>query len=257
MSFMWITYDCSPLLIRYNRDMNFAVMTFNMDFNKAIKRIGGLVEEHHPDIMCLQEINTSRENLAEIEELGYELCDYANSRVKWDNIFGVATFIKNPKIKHVETDSINLPSGIVEVVDFLLNGGRRQRTVLSSLLTIGNTQLRLINIHLSPYTTNHLRDKQIHETFDHLQLRNEPTIVLGDFNYPYHRSKFERIFKEYNLTEATTNIRSTFQSTIPFLPFKFKLDYVLFKGVQHVITERIEGRYSDHMPLISKFSLES
>jgi endonuclease/exonuclease/phosphatase family metal-dependent hydrolase len=144
---------------------------------------------------------------------------------------------------------------VVEVLEFLLNAGRRQRTVLKTLFDIEGKKVSIINIHLSPYATNGLREKQMHETFQHLNLGDEAIVVLGDFNYPYHRSKFEEIFKQYNLIEATTKIFATFRSSFFFFPFTFKLDYVLFRSINHISTERIEEQYSDHKPVLSRFSI--
>ena len=230
-------------------------MTLNLDYNKALKHVRFLTDEYKPDVLCLQEINTASEHLATIESYGYRLCDYANSRVQWGNIYGVATFIFNPHIQEVKSDVISLPSGFVEIVEFLLNAGRRQKTVLKTICTVDDKRLSIVNMHLTAYSTNRLRDKQIHEVFQYLKLNSDPAVILGDFNYPYRRSKFEQIFQAYNLKEATTNIRSTFRSSIPFIPFRFKTDYVLYKGLKHVATQQVKVRYSDHMPLLSTFSL--
>lgn len=235
--------------------MDFSVMTFNMDFNKGLKRLPALIGKHKPDILCLQEINTSPENLAHVQALGFDLCDYANSRVKWNDIFGVATFTSRKDFRLIRTDSINLPSGFVEVVEFVLNGGRRQRTVLKTVFEIEGKKLNIINIHLSPYAMNRLRDKQMHETFQNVNGVNEATVMLGDFNYPYNRSNFEEIFKQYGFTESTTHIFATFRSNIPFVPITFKLDYVLYRKIQHINTERVEGKYSDHKPILSIFTI--
>lgn len=237
--------------------MKFSVMTYNLDFNSALEGSLKLIKKESPDFLCLQEINTSEKNLEKVENLGYTLIDFANSRVKWGKIFGVATFYKNPRIEPIESKGLNLPSGIFEAVEFFLKGGRLQRTILTSQCKVGKETLTIVNIHLSPYSTNSLRDKQLHSTFKELRLHEDkPVVILGDFNYPYNRSKFEEIFKKYDLSEATTSIFNTFKSKIRILPFvKFKLDYVLFKGLKHNKTERINTHYSDHVPIISTFSI--
>ena len=236
--------------------MEIKTLTYNLNFGKAWNKIGGIIKSTKPDIIALQEINTADENLIQIRKYGYELAEYSNSKLKFNNIFGIATFYRKEKLSFIRASSFDLPFGIHEIFQFFLFGGRRQRTVLKTEFQFkSNKKLNLWNVHFSAFTMNRLRIKQLEETLEHLKNDIQPTIMLGDFNYPYGRKKLEELFDAYDLKEATTNVHHTFKSTMPFMPVKFKLDYIFYKNLKHVETSKIDTTLSDHLPIVSVFNL--
>ena len=81
-------------------------------------------------------------------------------------------------------------------------------------------------------------------------------IVVGDFNYPYGRKKFESFIREFNLTEATSNLFYTLeQGFLKWFSVKLKLDYVLYRNITHIETTRLPLRLSDHFPICVTFEL--
>ena len=238
--------------------MTLSLLTYNLLHNKALTMLEKVVEPYSPDILLLQEIDTSESNLSIVESLGYTLSDYANSYLKYGKVYGVATFYKNKKLTFKETSTINLPFGIYEVFDFLLRGGRRHRTILRTEFKTGQSSKKIVvyNVHLTAQSTNTLREKQMEEIFQTLQLNNKPIIVAGDFNYVYRRRRFEDIFMKYDLHEATNKIFITYKDRwLKIFPVKSKNDYVLYHNMVHLETKRIEAEYSDHYPVFSKFNI--
>lgn len=232
--------------------MKFSILTFNLDMSKGIPKLLRVVQEYKPDIVSLQEFDTSADSRKIIEDLGYTFAEGSYSFRFFFTRYSVATFYKKEKFRLVSGTRLSLPIGLIEILLFF-KGGRR--SVASTLFEADKKKFWIHNVHLTPYTTNNLRTKQIHTTLKSVQSEKRPTIVLGDFNYPYGRKKFENIFKKYNFHEATDTIFHTFRSTFRFLPFKFKLDYVLYHGIKHISTIQIDKITTDHTPIITEFEM--
>ncbi len=235
--------------------MKFSVLTYNLEFGKVTSKLPKIISRYQPDIITFQEINTSPESLACMKRLGYSLADYANAFIKFNNIFGVATYYKKGSIRHIQSDSIDIPASMLEILTFIFRGGRRQRTILKTTFSIRRKKILIYNMHLTPYTTNKMRIKQIEEVLGSLRLGKYPIIALGDFNYTYWKRGLEDIFNKYNLSEATSRISHTFKSGIKIFTFNWKLDYIIYQNIKHISTQKINVRYSDHFPLIAVFDI--
>ena len=96
------------------------------------------------------------------------------------------------------------------------------------------------------------------ETFARLNGEKMPTVVAGDFNFPYKREKFEEIIRTFNLKEATNAIYVTFHKRLlGLVSLNFKLDYILYRNIEVISTQRLEETHSDHFPLFSTFVLSA
>lgn len=238
--------------------MQISLLTYNLHYNRALRNINKIISRHEPDILTLQEIETSDKNLLTVEKLGYALADYSNSFFKHQKIYGIASFYNPQKISFKKSESINLPRGVYEILLFLLRGGNSPRTLLSTefYLRSGQKTFIIYNLHLTTWGTNGVRMKQIKETFQTLEINNKPCIIAGDFNFSYGRKQFEMLIKKYDLNEATDNILYTLQSKfLKIIPVYLKLDYILYKNLKLVKTEKIDVRFSDHYPIISTFAV--
>ncbi len=239
--------------------MKLSIITYNLHFSKAMGQIEDIISTHKPDILCLQEMETSEENLHTLTQYGYNLADYSNSFIHFGQIYGLATFYRADIFTFIESDAFNLPRGMYEMLQFLLNGRQQPRTVLRTDFRIKNTRttLTVYNLHLSPWATNSIRDKQLRKMFADVELFSKKNlIVVGDFNYPYGRKKFEAFIREFNLTEATNNLFYTLeQGFLKWFSVKLKLDYVLYRNITHIETTRLPLRLSDHFPICVTFEL--
>lgn len=257
--------------------MIFSLMTYNTCFNQAVDKLTELLKVHHPDILCLQEIETTEKNLQTITALGYTLADYSNSFIKFGKIYGLATFYKNGVFKMSKSNTIFLRRSIFEFITSisrLFRGGNQLRTVLTTKLLdpVNKKTIMLYNVHLSAHGTNSIRLKQIKQVLKTIvPFNQQPTIMTGDFNYPYRRKKLEEITKSYNLKEATNNIPFTFTSfqnksyswffwlgdkIANLIGYKhYKLDYIFYKNIKCLGSEKIDVGFSDHFPIISRFKL--
>lgn len=258
--------------------MIFSLMTYNTCFNQAVNKLTDIIQKYQPDILCLQEIDTTGDNLKKIASYGYTLADYSNSFIKFGKIFGLATFYKNGIFKMSKSNTIFLRRSIFEFITSirrLIKGENQLRTVLTTKLieTTNKKAVYLFNVHLSAHGTNSIRIKQIKQVLKTiLPLYNHPIIMMGDFNYPYGRKKLEEITKSSNLKEATNNIPFTFTSfqnksyswffwlgdkIANLIGYKhYKLDYVFYKNIKCLDSKMINVGFSDHFPIISRFDLQ-
>lgn len=255
--------------------MIFTLMTYNTYFNEAVCKLTKLLETHRPDILCLQEIETTEKNLKAINTFGYTLADYSNSFIKFGKIYGLATFYRDNRFKMSKSNIIFLRRSIFEFITSisrLFKGGNKSRTVLTTKLLDKDTNNNILiyNVHLSAHGTNSIRSKQIKQVLETTNpLSNQTVIITGDFNYPYRRKELETITKSYNLKEATNDILFTFKSIKTnsyswffrladkignFFGIKhLKLDYIFYRNVKCLGSERIDVGFSDHFPIISRF----
>lgn len=261
--------------------MNFSLLTYNTLFNKAYKHLGQIIKQCSPDILCLQEVDISTKNLKIIEQFGYELADYCGTFIKFGKGFGVATFYNEKKFKLIDTHTLKVGFNLSELIftiPRLILGINKPKSILRTdfISKINNKKIIICNSHLIVLASNSIRIKHINTALSLLKSNSKtPLIIAGDFNYlPYQRKKLDNIMKKYHLVEATKNIRQTvdFSSKGKKEKFSFlqgffirkinhlfgnqmKNDYIYYRGVKLIETNRLEVRFSDHYPIISYFSL--
>jgi len=255
--------------------MDFSLLTYNLLYNKAHQHVDKIVDKYKPDIFCLQEIQNSKKRLKILEENGYKLAEFSSSFKKFGKIYGVATYYNKDKFKLLNSEIILLPRGVYESFLLLLRtmrGGNNRRTVLKTTFSRKSTSKKVVvyNTHLTVIGANGVRLKQIQKTLKDINIDpKNATIIAGDFNYfPYSRKKLEKLMTRRGLKEATNKIPYTFNREkiknellnkigIKFFPSatNLKLDYIFFKGLKNLKTEKINVRYSDHYPIKSQFNI--
>ncbi len=265
--------------------MVFSVFTYNVLFNQGYVELEHILCKVKADILCLQEIETNEFNLKKLELSGYKLADYSNSFIRLGKIYGVATFYNPQSFHHVKSSFISLPQSFYELFLSLIRGVNKPRTVLRTdfIHKLDNKKITTYNVHLTPTGANGARIKQLKETLSDLTIAlKHPVVIAGDFNYPFGRRKLEEVTRKYHFKEATSNLRYTYslskkENELDYKHFNFlqkvlitvtnsrifkkllsgryKLDYIFYRGVKLVKTERIDiVALSDHYPIISYFN---
>ena len=258
--------------------MQFSVLTYNTLLSDAQRGLSAIFKKYVPDIVCLQEMDTDEKNITQVEKLGYTLADYSNGFIKFGTVYGVATFIRINAGKCINSKSITLPRGLGEAIAFILRifkTKKKDRTVLKTEFLLDNSKHKVVvyNIHLSAHGANGIRIKQLEKTLSDIhKYNNVPTILVGDFNYPFGRKKLEELMQLNGFSEATNSIVFTSDGKLLYYTFiekilmkalqffigkENKLDYIFYKNCKVISTVKIDASYSDHFPIISKFEIEN
>ena len=257
--------------------MDFSILTYNTLFGDALLGLKKICNSQHPDIICLQEVETNTQAFKAIEDLGYKLADYANAFIKYGRIYGVATFYNFNKFTLHDSKIIFLKFGFMEFLAYIMRifrTGNKPRTILKTEFICNKNQekVAIYNIHLSTFGTNSLRLNQRPTTLNDVKEGDygQATIITGDFNYPYGRKKLEALMDQYDMKEATNTILFTtegslthftfFEKIIGSILFKFfkhklKLDYIFYKNCQSLLAKKVDVQYSDHYPVFAVFKL--
>lgn len=257
--------------------MTLNILTYNVLYNKGYEQLDRIISDFQPDVLNLQEVETTEDNLRKLEKFDYNLADYSNCFIHFGRIYGVATFYKKNSLTFINAQSIPLRRSTYELVTDIiriLKGKGQSRTILrTSFKTVGGKkEITIFNAHLSAFGTNGVRIKQLQQALDNYNFTTDnPLILTGDFNYPYGRKRLEKLMTRYNLKEATKNIYYTFDENKKptynlniillshlvkkFYNHRYKLDYIFYKNLRLKNTRRIKENFSDHFPILSSFEI--
>lgn len=262
--------------------MEFTLLNYNVLYNKAYLKLDGLIERFKPDVICLQEVSTDKQNLKKLEVAGYLLADYANSFLKFGEIFGVATFYNPKKLTFIRSNSISLSLSFSEMFFTLIQillGQKKPKTVLTTDFVFNSSQksLTICNTHLIFVASNALRLNHIKQALNVIGTEKKSSFILcGDFNYfPYSRKKLEKAMREFGLAEASKNVLPSIKfsrdgkyeqfNLIQRLSTKLinrtriakriKPDYVFYKNLILTKSQSLDVRFSDHFPIITTFKV--
>ena len=232
------------------------VLTYNLLFNKALPHLKLLIQEVSPDLVGLQEVDFQEEVLNDLEKLGYKLGAKAISFTKFGKKYSILTLYKTTSLNLSKFNYLNLPRNIYEKVLHLLKKSPFPRSFTTSYFSKNNTDFLHLNVHLSPWSTDGAKVKQIKKLFDSVKNTSLPTIITGDFNFPYGKRRFEYLLKQYDLKEATANLTFTQETKLfKLIPIRLKLDYILYKNLKHIKTQKLPKNSSDHYPILAEFEL--
>lgn len=240
------------------------IMTYNIRSGRGsdnlfcLERVTDVIDSYHPDIVCLQEVDVTRQRSSGIDQARY-LAE--NLQMKH---FFHPTFAINGEL-YGNAIITNLPFSIMKASTLPSLPGKPMLEPRASIwLTIdtGKHKLHLINVHLS---LNRLeREIQINELLgprwsQHPDCINNHLILCGDFNMTtrsYTYRQITKMLKDSNSSNGTNKANLTWPSFLPVV----RLDYIFTS--QKVSTKRAfvarnatATTASDHLPFISDIKL--
>ena len=170
--------------------MNLSLLTYNTLFNNAADKLGKVIDDYHPDIICLQEALTDDSNIKKIEKFGYKIADYSNSFVKFGIIFGVITFYNPETIKYKDSYSLNLNTNVGEYFFYLLRvilGFNQLKTFLETTFVCKKTDMTITvcNVHLFVIGSNSLRIKDIDQALKTLNIERKKYFIIAGFDHRF------------------------------------------------------------------------
>jgi exodeoxyribonuclease III len=238
---------------------NFTILTYNVEFNKALEDVTKIIKDHSPDVICLQEVALGKKHSYTGQFAGYSLAATSNSFYKLGKTYGQANFYRTDKFYQIGSRGIFLPKTYYEVVLTALTR-KGPRTALCTDLMFKDTMtpLSICNLHLTALVaTNRARNKQLGEALDELELESDqPTVILGDFNYPFRKKGLEKMMSLYDLSEATSNLTYTQVDFLKVFKNKLKFDFVLYRSLSTAESTLLDTyTKSDHYPILTKFGL--
>jgi len=216
--------------------MSFNVWAINREYDAVLKRI----EQHDPDVVTVLEYANEWATVMKRLDKTYP---YRLQQPRWHG-FGIAIFSKRPLSNSFATQ---------------LTEGVTDNPMLAVDVEIGGSAVRLAGVHLlSPMNRNRLkiRNRQLEEIADHLEKRDIPTIVMGDFNCTPWSPFLSGFLNRLDLRDSRSGFgyQGSWNATHPFL--LIPIDHAFVSPEIHVHS-RMLGDYagSDHYPLVFEVSL--
>ncbi len=222
-------------------------LTYNTQYGKNLREVLGWIEsiKLKIDIYFFQEfpeeeLEAFREKFAEFTTL------YVRNMFIQKKFCGQVVGVrKGLEVLKRETVDIG-PSRVAKI----FSGNFEHRNVLVLKIKSGRKQLWLANVHLTPYTNNSRRRRQLAMTLE--KMGKGPAVVGGDFNY----------FSFYNLRglERFMENAGFKNETLAFIThrrwfLKSQLDYVFSREVKLREVETVPLPYSDHYPILARIQI--
>src|SRR5690606_8367053 len=170
------------------------LISYNLRKHRAATELAALVGEHDPDILCLQECDTTA--------LPDAIGGLSLVRATSGNRLGLAMYLRSNQYRVEQTRTIGLKKSLH---DRVLRPAHER--VLGARLTDIDTGRGLIvaSFHAAPLTAlNSLRRNQIRAALDALQELGPglPVLMVGDYNYPVFKENLGQTVRDhgYRLT---------------------------------------------------------
>ena len=213
-------------------------ISYNLRKNRASTELAALVERFDPDVLCLQECDTT----ALPSEVGaLQLAD-ATSR----NRLGLAVYYCRDRFTALETRAFELKKSLH---DRVLTPAHER--LIGTRLIDGEDDRELVvaSFHAAPLTAlNSLRRHQIKTA--HEQLRELgpglPTLMVGDYNYPIFKDHLnERMLASgYDLTLSDKRTYTRYKF------FRGHFDLATSVGLDIDSVTTLPRGSSDHLPIL-------
>ena len=214
------------------------VISYNLRKHRAATELTELVTEHDPDILCLQEVDTTDlpETVGELSLIestkGNRLGLALFARTNMFRVDGVRTF----ELKKSLHDRVLKPA--------------EERMLGVRLHDIDNGREFIVaSFHAAPLTAlNSLRRHQIRTALAELESMGAglPAIMVGDYNYPVFKENLGQQVREQgyelSLSDARTYTRYRF--------FRGHYDFATSVGFAISRVQTLPQGRSDHLPIL-------
>ncbi len=213
------------------------IVSYNLREHLAIGELTDLVDTHAMDVLCLQECDST--DIPD-EVLGLTLA--ASTKA---NRLGLALYYRSERFELLGTSLFALMKSMHDRVMKPAN-----ERLLAARLRDRETGHELIvaDFHAAPLTaTNSLRRKQIglaHEKLSELA-GGVPTVMVGDFNYPWFRKGLRR-----HLLKSGYELSITEEPTYKRPGFSGHFDFATTMGMTIGSVLSLPQGKSDHRPIL-------
>lgn len=214
------------------------VISYNLRKHRAATELVSLVGEHDPDILCLQECDTT-----DLPERigGLELVQATSG-----NRLGLAMYLRGNQFRVEQVRTIGLKKSLHDRVLKPAN----ERVLGARLLDIdAGRGLIVASFHAAPLTAlNSLRRTQIRAALDALQALGEelPVLMVGDYNYPVFKESLGQTVREHGYRLTLSDDRTYTRYRV----FRGHYDFATSKGFDISQITTLPQGTSDHRPIL-------
>ncbi|MDQ0613817.1 exodeoxyribonuclease-3 [Microbacterium sp. W4I4] len=214
------------------------LISYNLRKHRAATELAALVGEHDPDILCLQECDTTA--LPEVID-GLSLV-----RATSGNRLGLAMYLRSNQYRVEATRTIGLKKSLH---DRVLKPAHER--VLGARLRNIDTGHGLIvaSFHAAPLTAlNSLRRNQIRAGLDALQALGPdlPVLMVGDYNYPVFKENLGQTVREHGYRLTLSDDRTYTRYRV----FRGHYDFATSSGFDISDITTLPQGTSDHRPIL-------
>lgn len=226
------------------------IITYNIAEGKNLPKIYEWIEKNHEnvDIICFQEFpEIEIESIDKYDFLKKFKYTFSPGLIKNKVQLGQLTFYRKKDFKLIEEYVLDLGKDELQILYKKLP---TKRSALMTTLEFKNKQFILANIHLSAFSFNLNRRRQLKKVIEGVTT-SVPVIMLGDFNYSnlIGRKFFIKYMENLGLKMAGGKMITNKYKKI----INQQLDYVFYQGfkLSDIKVKRLS--YSDHYPVIVNF----
>ena len=214
------------------------VISYNLRKHRAATELGSLVGAHDPDILCLQECDTT--DLPESID-GLSLVDATSG-----NRLGLALYLRRNTFRVEQVRTIGLKKSLH---DRVLKPAH-ERVLGAKLFDIDTGHgLIVASFHAAPLTAlNSLRRNQIRAALDELQSLGPdlPVLMVGDYNYPVFKENLGQTVREHGYMLSLSDDHTYTRYRV----FRGHYDFATSVGFDISNITTLPQGTSDHRPIL-------
>lgn len=230
-----------------------SLLSYNIFFGLQLDNIINWInkKEKPYDLICFQEFPEN--DIHRINEL-LPKADYSHIYSPGIHVrkktFGELTLYNSKRIKQKDFSIVNMGYGMLEKQILRVQS---VRTTLIGHFSFQGKPVIIANTHLTMLSHNNRRLKQLENVLSVMKQINEPSIILGDFNYSSLFSR-KKLFSLMSRNEFTNAIPK--HKTHKLFMIKHQLDYVFYKKITIYRAEVNHAiNFSDHFPITLEFEI--
>lgn len=220
------------------------VLSYNLRKHRAADEIAALVEQHDPDVLCLQEADTAA--------LPDRVDGLVLAEATRENRLGLAVYVRESTYRVEQVHAIALKKSLHDHVLRPAN----ERVLAATLRDIdNNTGFVVASFHAAPLTAlNSLRRHQIRSALHELRVWGGglPTLMVGDFNYPMFKERLWHFLQ----AEGYELVMSDSRTYTRYRMFKGYYDFAAAVGFDVASVTTLPQGSSDHLPILITATLE-
>lgn len=229
------------------------LITYNIAEGKNLPKIYEWIEteQANVDIICFQEFpEKDLKNIEKFKFLHSFNHTFSPGLKKNKNQLGQLTLFKKRQFKLIDEYIMDLGKDNLEV---MYKKVPTKRSALITTFELDKTQFIIANVHLSAFSFNLNRRRQVKKVVDGLT-SSVPVVMIGDFNYSnlIGRKFFIKYMESLGLVLAGENMITNKYKKL----LKQQLDYVFYQGFKLNDIKVKDLPFSDHYPVIVKFEIK-